>query len=81
MKLLLRLLALLTLALGAPAAAAELPRIESRNGKHMLMVDGAPFLMLGGQVNNSSNYPAALPKVWPVMKQLHANTLEIPIGW
>ena len=49
---------------GCSAASAqashELPRIESRNGRHALIVDGAPFLMLGAQVNNSSNYPAAL---------------------
>ena len=30
------------------------------------MVDGAPFLMLGVQVNNSSNYPAMLPDVWKI---------------
>ena len=51
------------------------------NSKHALIVDGAPFLMLGAQANNSSNYPAVLPKVWPVIRELHANTLEIPVAW
>ncbi len=37
--------------------------------------------MLGAQANNSSNYPAVLPKVWQVVGPLHANTLEIPIAW
>ena len=66
-----------------PAAlmAAPLPQIVSRDGKHALMVDGAPFLILGAQTNNSSNYPAMLPKVWPVIHQLHANTVEIPVAW
>ena len=27
----------------------------------------APFLILGGQANNSSNYPAVLPQVWPTI--------------
>lgn len=62
-------------------AQTPLPRIESRDGRHLLTVDGRPFLMLGAQANNSSNYPAALPKVWPMMSRLHANTLEIPVAW
>lgn len=74
-------LALLWLGLQAPLHAAELPRIESKAGRHALIVDGEPFLMLGAQAHNSSNYPAMLPKVWPVLKQLHANTLEIPVAW
>ena len=74
--------ALLALALlAAPAASQDLPRLESRNGRHALIVDGAPFLMLGAQANNSSNYPAALPKVWPVVEAMHANTLEMPVAW
>jgi beta-galactosidase GanA len=82
--LLLRMLAAFLLLLPAvPAAAADtpLPRIESRNGRHTLMVDGEPFLLLGAQAHNSSNYPAMLPKVWPVVRQLGANTLEIPVAW
>ena len=70
--------------LALPARAAPevpLPRIEARDGKHILLVDGKPFLMLAAQANNSSNYPAALPQVWPVLTQLNANTLEIPIAW
>jgi beta-galactosidase GanA len=66
----------------APAlSAAPIPTIALKNGHAALMVDGAPFLMLGVQANNSSNYPSALPKVWPAVKKLHANTLEIPVAW
>ena len=64
-----------------PAAAQEVPRLVSRDGRHALLVDGAPFLMLGAQANNSSNYPAMLPEVWPVVQAMHANTLEMPIAW
>jgi len=59
----------------------QLPRIIAQNGRHALLVDGAPYLMLGAQVNNSSNWPAMLPKVWPAIAQLHANTVEVPIAW
>jgi beta-galactosidase GanA len=71
------------LAVAAPAAAqpAAVPRIELHGLRHALIVDGRPFLMLGAQVNNSSNYPAVLPKVWPTLETLHANTLEIPVAW
>jgi len=63
-------------------AAAPLPQIVRQpNGRHVFLVDGTPFLMLGGQANNSSNYPAMLPKVWPTIHALHANTLEIPVAW
>jgi beta-galactosidase GanA len=68
------------LCVSAPTPA-EVPRIESRNGRHALIVDGAPFLMLGAQVNNSSAWPAAMDRVWPVMEALHVNTVEVPIAW
>ena len=75
-------LALLLATAALPAAAApELPHVVTKDGRSALFVDGAPFLMLGAQANNSSNYPAALPKVWPVLDKLNANTLEIPVAW
>lgn len=68
-------------AVPASAQQAELPRIESDGGRHALLVDGQPFLMLGAQVHNSSNYEAMLPQVWPTIRALDANTLEVPIAW
>jgi len=65
----------------AAASGADLPRIVTQDGRHALMVDGAPFLVLAGQAHNSSNYPSALPKVWAAIKDAHANTLEIPVAW
>ena len=55
--------------------------IKSAHGKHQLIVDGKPFLMLGVQTNNSANYIAALKDVWPVVADVGANTLGIPIAW
>src|SRR6478735_638185 len=78
-------LAAIALGFGTFAAqaqtAAPLPKMVERDGRHALMVDGAPFLMLGIQANNSSNYVGMLPKVWPMVERIHANTLEIPVAW
>jgi hypothetical protein len=68
-------------AVRAQVEKRPISRIEQRNGRFALMVDGAPFLMLGAQSNNSSDWPATLPKVWSAIEYLHANTLEVPIYW
>ena len=65
----------------AQSNAHPIPRIEQKDGRYALLVDGAPFLMLGAQANNSSAWPAMLPKVWPAFEYLHANTVELPIYW
>ncbi len=63
------------------SAASPIPQLVQKNGKFALMVDSSPFLILGGQANNSSNYPAALDKVWPAIKDMNANTLVMPVAW
>ena len=59
----------------------SLPQIVTKDGRHMFLVDDQPYLMLGAQTNNSANYPAVLPLVWPVVEKMHANTLGIPVAW
>lgn len=66
---------------GAMAAEAPMPTLVNRDGKFALNVDGAPFFVLGAQANNSSNYAGALPKVWPAIKDMSANTLVMPVAW
>jgi len=67
----------------SPAAqqAVDIPSIAEKDGRYALMVDGAPYLILGAQMNNWSNYPSVLPKVWPVVDKLGANTLMAPVAW
>ncbi|QIG80215.1 DUF5597 domain-containing protein [Stakelama tenebrarum] len=74
-------LALAASAQAQDRVATELPRLERHDGKYAFIVDGAPFTMLAAQANNSSNYPAMLDQVWPLLDRIHANTLEMPIAW
>ncbi len=64
-----------------PMTEHPIPRLVQHDGRYALLVDGAPYLMLGAQSNNSSDWPATLPEVWAAIEYLHANTLETPIYW
>ncbi|HZE85937.1 MAG TPA: DUF5597 domain-containing protein [Puia sp.] len=61
--------------------SAMMPAIIEKDGRHALLVDGKPFLILGGQAHNSSAWPGMLPQLWSAIGELHANTLEVPIYW
>src|SRR5665811_1229108 len=68
------------IALGQPRVGM-MPKIIEKDGRHALIVDDHPFLILGGQAHNSSGWPGMLPQVWSAVKTMHANTLEVPIYW
>jgi hypothetical protein len=76
-------IALLVLIVSASGAsfAAEAPRFVQKDGRWALLVDGQPYLMLGGQIHNSSAWPSELPAVWKALAELHANTVEAPVYW
>jgi len=61
--------------------AADAPKFVEKDGRWALLVDGRPYLMLGGQVHNSSAWPSELPRVWTALAELHANTVEAPVYW
>ena len=65
----------------AQARVTTMPKIIEKNGRHALLVDGKPFLILGGQAHNSSAWPGLLPQLWLAVNEMHANTLELPIYW
>jgi hypothetical protein len=44
----------LALDLGKAQAQTPIPSLIEKNGRHTLLVDGKPFLILGGQAHNSS---------------------------
>jgi hypothetical protein len=61
--------------------ASDAPRLEKKDGRFALMVDGHPYLILGGQIHNSSAWPSELPQVWDSLAALHANTVAAPAYW
>jgi len=74
-------LGLLVSPLCATSSAAEPPRLVEKDGRWALLVEGQPYLMLGGQLHNSSAWPSELPAVWKSLAELHANTAEAPVYW
>lgn len=73
--------ALFALSFVASLQAADPPKIVQKDGRYALLVDGQPYLVLGGQIHNSSGWPSELPQVWESMAALHANTVEAPVYW
>ena len=67
--------------LGAQAHP-PIPQLVRTGSKCQLLVDGRPFLILGGQAHNSSASNAAdLKPVWDSLVAMRANTAEAPIYW
>jgi len=56
-------------------------KIIEKDGRHALLVDGKPYLILGGQAHNSSAWPGMMPRVWLAAEAMHLNTLEVPVYW
>ncbi len=65
----------------SPLFGAEAPKLVQQDGRYTLMVDGQPYLILGGQIHNSSAWPSELPQVWKSLADLHVNTVEAPVYW
>lgn len=61
--------------------AAELPHLRKQGTATQLIVDGQPFLMLGGELDNSSGEPAYLRRSWPKLKALNMNAVVAPVYW
>ncbi len=66
----------------APSAAEPMPHLRSTDGVSQLVVDGSPFMILGGELANSSASDLGyMAPVWERTKALGVNTLLVPISW
>jgi beta-galactosidase GanA len=79
---------LVSVAFGGPAfgqardSYAGQPHLEKRGSATQLVVDGKPFLILGGELHNSSSSSVEYMKpVWPRLAAMHMNTVLLPVAW
>ncbi len=64
------------------AQDANLPHLEQRGVTLQLVVDGKPFLMLAGELHNSSSSSLEYMKpIWPRLAAIPLNTVLTPISW
>jgi len=75
-------IALCMLLLGLNLNAQSLPKLQKQGTATQLIVDGKPYLMLAGELHNSScSNVEYMESIWPRMKQLNMNTILAPVAW
>jgi beta-galactosidase GanA len=69
----------------APAhsqSSSAIPHLKKQGTATQLMVHDKPFLMLGGELGNSSASDAKyMTEVWPKLKTMRLNTILMPVYW
>ncbi|GHT27634.1 beta-galactosidase [Bacteroidia bacterium] len=61
---------------------AQAPKLQKQGNATQLIVDGKPFLMLGGELHNSAcSNIEYMDAIWPRMKALNMNTILAPVSW
>ncbi|WP_277980144.1 DUF5597 domain-containing protein [Sphingomonas phyllosphaerae] len=66
----------------AEAQSAGAPHLERRGKATQLIVGGKPFLVLGGELHNSSSSDLAyMAPIWPRLKAMNLNTVLAPVAW
>ena len=69
-------------AVGAAASAADIPHLQKHGAATQLIVGGEPFLILGGELGNStSSSREYLAPYWATLTTMHLNTVLAPVSW
>lgn len=64
------------------AQAQQMPAVRIENGASQFLVHGQPYLMLAGELGNSSAGTAAeADTILPRLAGLHFNTVLMPVAW
>ncbi|KPI41699.1 uncharacterized protein AB675_9357 [Cyphellophora attinorum] len=59
-----------------------MPHLRQTKNSYQMIVNGKPFMMLAGELHNSSLSSAAyMSTVWPTMKHMNINTLLGSVTW
>lgn len=65
-----------------PSNCAQIPHLQKQGTATQLIVDDEPFLILGGELGNSSTSNLDYMKSqWPKLVKLHLNTVLAPVYW
>jgi hypothetical protein len=64
------------------AATDSLPHLQKNGAVTQLIVDGKPYLVLGGELRNSSSSSVDyMQPIWPKLAAMHLNTVLTPVTW
>ena len=75
-------LAVFGIATAPASAAAPVPHLRQQGTASQLIVDDQPFLVLGGELHNSSaSHLPYLQRLWPALKNAQLNTVLAPVQW
>jgi hypothetical protein len=70
------------MAMSVAAIAQSLPHLVKNGNATQLMVHDKPFLILGGELGNSSASDLKyMADIWPKISQMKLNTLLTPVYW
>ncbi len=59
-----------------------MPQLRRQGSATQLIVDGSPFLVLGGELRNSSSSSIEyMQPIWQRMRDLNINTVLTPVSW
>ncbi len=62
--------------------AQSIPHLAQEHGTTQIIVNGKPFLVRGGELENSSASSLAyLDTIWPKVEAMHFNTVLAPVYW
>ena len=65
-----------------PDLHSSLPHLQKMGSATQLIVDRKPFLILGGELHNSSSSSVEyMQPVWPRLAAMHLNTVVLPVAW
>jgi hypothetical protein len=66
----------------AQTSLTGIPQLVKNGDVIQLYTNGKPFLILGGELNNSSSSSLTyMQPIWSQVKALHFNTLLTPVSW
>jgi hypothetical protein len=76
------LLLLATLCVAPGSVFAAMPSLHRQGDATQLVLDGKPFLMLGGELHNSSSGTSEqADSILPKLALAHVNTVLTPVSW